>query len=256
MLTQNASYDIDQLHDSGPFDIIGDIHGCFDELVSLLIKLGYSVEKLDKFKISHQANRRLIFVGDLVDRGPNSPDVLQLVMDAVASGMAMCVCGNHDDKLKRKLRGRDVKLRHGLKETMAQLSQESELFHSSVLVFLEHLQHHHIFDAGKLAVVHAALKEEDMGKSSPRIKAFCLYGQLTGEVNEQGLPIRYPWAQDYCGDTLIVYGHSIVPEAAWINNTVNIDTGCVFGGKLTALRYPELEIVSVKAMQTYYIEES
>lgn len=58
------------------------------------------------------------------------------------------------------------------------------------------------------------------------------------------MPVRYNWAADYRGKALVVYGHTPVPEALWLNNTVNIDTGCVFGGHLTALRYPEREAVS------------
>ena len=76
--------------------------------------------------------------------------------------------------------------------------------------------------------------------------------ETTGETDEFGLPVRYNWAADYRGKALVVYGHTPVPEPLFLNNTVNIDTGCVFGGQLTALRYPERETVSVKARQTYY----
>nr|WP_032112500.1 metallophosphoesterase [Candidatus Paracaedibacter symbiosus] len=247
---------IDKSDEYGPFDIIGDVHGCFDELVTLLVKLGYTFEKGNKIQVSHPKGRRLIFVGDLVDRGPNSPDVLRLVMEAVWSGIAFCVCGNHDDKLKRKLIGRDVKVLHGLKETLDQLAKEDESFNSSVVDFLNQLVPHYVFDKGRLAVAHAGLKEDHIGKDSPRIRAFCLYGQTTGEVDEFGLPVRSPWAEDYQGETLVVYGHTVVPEATWMNNTINIDTGCVFGGKLTAFRYPELELVSVDAIQIYYPEKT
>lgn len=244
--------EIDKRDDTGPFDIIGDVHGCFDELIALLKKLDYKIEGTDKIRLSHPDERRLIFVGDLVDRGPNSPDVLRLVMDAVASGMAFCVAGNHDDKLKRKLMGRDVKVSNGLQETLQQLENISEDFKSKIIEFLDSLVPHYLFDKGKLAVVHAAIKQAYLGKNSPGIKAFCLYGPTTGDYDEAGLPIRYPWADEYQGDCLVVYGHTVVPKVMRINNTINIDTGCVFGGKLTALRYPELETVSIDAVRVYY----
>lgn len=238
-------------HEQGPFDLIGDIHGCFDELYSLLIKLGYQIQKADKYQITHPQGRKIIFVGDLVDRGPKTPDVLRLVMDAVESGIGFCVNGNHDDKLKRKLEGRDVKIAHGLAESLAQLENESQEFKDKIVKFLDGLISHYVFDEGKLAVAHAGLKEEYIGRGSPRIRDFCMYGETTGEIDEFGLPVRYPWAKDYRGKTMIVYGHTPIPEPEWVNNTINIDTGCVFGGKLTALRYPEKELVFVEAEQIY-----
>ena len=245
------SPEIDKRHESGSFDIIGDVHGCYDELIALLKKLGYTID-LSTNKISHLDNRRLIFVGDLVDRGPKSPDVLKLVMQAVSDGTAFCVCGNHDDKLKRKLKGNDVQPTHGLLESMQQMGKESDDFKSDVIAFIDSLAPYYLFDHGKLVVVHAGIREDFFGKLSPKVRAYCLYGPTTGELDSSGLPIRYPWANDYQGTPLVVYGHSVVDEPLWVNNTINIDTGCVFGGKLTALRYPELQIISIQAKQAYY----
>lgn len=242
----------DKSSEEGPFDIIGDIHGCFDETKQLLEKLGYRIQKNDQYKVTHPENRKIIFVGDLVDRGPNSVEVLRLVMDATASGIAFCVNGNHDDKLKRKLMGRQVTVAHGLQETLDQLANESEAFKVKGLNFLKGLASHLILDKGRLAVTHAGLKQQYFRRVSPRIHRFCMYGETTGEVNDFGLPVRHLWAKDYDGDTLIVYGHTPVPEPLVLNNTINIDTGCVFGGKLTALRYPEKTWVSVNAKKVYY----
>jgi protein phosphatase len=246
------------LQESGPFDFIGDVHGCFDELHQLLIKLGYQIlkthtqsQKNHRYQVTHPDKRIIIFVGDLVDRGPNTPDVLRIVMDMVASGIAVCVNGNHDDKLKRKLQGRDVKIAHGLAESLQQLERESQAFTQEVIQFLDGLISHYILDEGKLVVAHAGIKQHYIGCDSAKIRAFCLYGQTTGAIDEWGLPVRYPWAQDYRGDALIVYGHTPTAEAVWLNNTVNIDTGCVFGGKLTALRYPEKTLVAVPAARVY-----
>lgn len=241
----------DMKHEKGPFDIIGDIHGCLDELLELLRQLGYRVQNNGSYAVSHPENRKVIFVGDLVDRGPATPEVLRLVMDTVASGAGFCVVGNHDDKLKRKLQGKDVKIAHGLAESLAQLDQQPEEFKKTATKFLDKLISHLVFDDGKLAVAHAGIKEHYIGRGSPRIRDFCMYGETTGEIDEFGLPVRYPWANDYRGKTMVVYGHTPIPEPEWVNNTINIDTGCVFGGKLTALRYPERELISVPAAKVY-----
>jgi protein phosphatase len=210
----------------GPFDIIGDIHGCFDELITLLKKLGYKVAKAkDRFNVTHAAGRKIIFVGDLVDRGPKTPDVLRLAMNTIEDGVAFCVVGNHDDKLKRALSGKDVRIAHGLQESLDQLALESEEFRHKVTKFLGSLISHYVFDDGGLAVAHAGIKEKYIGRGAPSIKQFCMYGETTGETDEFGLPVRYPWANDYRGSTLVVYGHTPIPEPEWVNNTINIDTG-------------------------------
>ena len=240
-----------RLQENGPFDLIGDVHGCFDELHELLMKLGYHIQKNTTYEVTHPAKRKIILVGDLVDRGPNTPEVLRIVMAMVASGIAFCVNGNHDDKLKRKLQGRDVKIAHGLAESLQQLAPESDAFKNQVILFLDSLISHYVLDDGNLAVAHAGIKQHYLGCDSAKIRAFCLYGQTTGQTDEFGLPVRYPWAHDYRGSTLIVYGHTPTTQAQWLNNTINIDTGCVFGGQLTALRYPEKTLVAVQAARVY-----
>ena len=245
-------------HEHGPFDIIGDVHGCFDELLNLLERLGYEFDtRTDAddgsgFSVSHPAGRKAVFVGDLVDRGPSVVKVLKLVMSMVADGSALCVAGNHESKLARKIQGRNVQVTHGLAESLAQLDAESPEFREQVLAFLDKLISHYVLDDGDLVVAHAGIKSEYQGRASARVRDFCLYGETTGEKDEFGLPIRANWAADYRGKATVVYGHTAVMEPAWLNRTINIDTGCVFGGKLTALRYPEKELVSVPAAQVYY----
>lgn len=235
----------------GPFDIIGDIHGCFEELVELLTKLGYQMD-LTRFSATHPENRKVVFLGDLVDRGPRTPDVLRLVKHMVEQGTALCVPGNHDMKLMRKLRGRQVQVSHGLAESLAQLEKESQAFESEIADFIDGLVSHYVLDDGKLVVAHAGLKAELQGRGSGRVRDFALYGETTGETDEFGLPIRYNWAAEYRGRAMVVYGHTPVVEPEWLNNTICVDTGCVYGGKLTALRYPERELVSVQAHKVYY----
>ena len=247
----------DKKEESGPFDIIGDVHGCFDELVALLKKLGYQListpddRRHYSWEVSHPQGRKVIFLGDLVDRGPNSPAVLKLVMSMVRSGVAYCVPGNHDMKLQKYLKGKNVSIKHGLEKTVEQLATESPAFHEDVRGFLYKLVSHYVLDDGKLVVAHAGVKEEMQGRGSGAVRAFCMFGETTGEIDEFGLPVRYNWASEYRGKAMVVYGHTPVPEAQWLNRTIDVDTGCVFGGKLTALRYPEEELVAVPAQQVY-----
>jgi protein phosphatase len=235
--------------DSGPFDIIGDVHGCCDELEELLHTLGYA--RNDGAAWSHPAGRKTIFVGDLVDRGPRIVDTLKTVMAMAQAGTALCVPGNHDVKLKRKLEGRDVKISHGLDRSLAELDQQTSEFRAEVQRFLDGLVSHYVFDAGRLVVAHAGMKEEMQGRGSAKVREFALFGETTGETDEFGLPIRHNWSSEYRGRANVVYGHTPVPEPEWLNRTINIDTGCVFGGRLTALRWPEKELVSVPARATY-----
>ncbi len=241
----------DRRDDHGPFDIVGDVHGCFDELVALLTALGYEIDG-DGEGAHHPEGRRAFFVGDLVDRGPATPAVLRLAMGMVAAGDALCVPGNHEAKLLRALQGRNVTTGHGLAESLRQLGGEPAEFTARVSSFIEGLVSHLVLDAGKLVVAHAGLRADMQGRASGAVRSFALYGDTTGETDEFGLPVRYPWAEDYRGDAVVVYGHTPVPEATWLNRTICIDTGCVFGGKLTALRYPERELVSVPAARTYW----
>lgn len=238
----------------GPFDIIGDVHGCFDELAKLLQALGYMLDTGDdgSFMVQNPPGRKAIFLGDLVDRGPKTPDVLRLVMSMVESGAALCVPGNHDTKLLRKLRGRDVQITHGLAESLEQLERETPEFRERVAAFIDALVSHYVLDDGRLVVAHAGMKAAFQGRSSARVRDFALFGETTGETDEFGLPVRYNWASEYRGKAAVVYGHTPVAEPEWLNGTINVDTGCVFGGKLTALRYPEKELVSVPAAQMYY----
>lgn len=237
----------------GPFDIIGDVHGCYDELSTLLGQLGYKIENgPDGPKATPPDGRKAVFVGDLVDRGPRIPDVLRLVMKMVDDGTALCVPGNHDMKLMKKLKGRDVQMTHGLADSVQQLDKESPEFKQAVIKFLDDLVSHYVFDDGKLVVAHAGMKEEMQGRGSGKVRDFALYGETTGETDDYGLPVRYNWAAEYRGTAMVVYGHTPIAEPEWLNRTINIDTGCVFGGKLTALRYPERELVSVPALHTYY----
>ncbi|HEY6492770.1 MAG TPA: polynucleotide kinase-phosphatase [Trebonia sp.] len=245
----------DRRDETGPFDVIGDVHGCLSELLALLEELGYRVTADGDGRpvnATHPDGRRVIFLGDLVDRGPDSPGVLRLAMGMVAAGTALAVAGNHEDKLLRALRGRNVRVSHGLETTLEQLAAGPTEFGAAVETFLDGLISHYVLDSGRLVVAHAGLSQRLQGRASGRVRSFCLYGQTTGETDEYGLPVRYPWAEDYRGRAMVLYGHTPVPAAEWVNNTLCLDTGCVFGGSLTALRYPERVLVSAPAARVYY----
>jgi protein phosphatase len=245
----------DKRDETGPFDIIGDVHGCRAELEELLTTLGYELERDAAGRPAnarHPGGRRAIFVGDLVDRGPDTPGVLRLVMGMVAAGTAFCVAGNHEVKLLKALRGKNVKRSHGLDASMEQLDAETPEFRAAAERFIDGLISHYVFDGGSLVVAHAGLIERYHGRASGRVREFCLYGQTTGETDEYGLPVRYPWATEYRGRAVVAYGHTPVPAAEWLNNTLCVDTGCVFGGRLTALNYPERGTVSVPAARVYH----
>jgi protein phosphatase len=247
----------DRRQETGPFDIIGDVHGCFDELCTLLQSLGYQIAvQADTsgemtYAVRPPEGRKAVFVGDLVDRGPNVPAVLRLVMSMIEAGTAYGVIGNHDDKCARYLNGYNVKMTHGLAETVQQLDREPSAFKEKVRRFLDGLLSHYVFDCGQLVVAHAGLPEQLQGRASGRVRDFAMYGATTGKTDELGLPERQNWAADYRGPATVVYGHSPVAAPQWVNRTVNIDTGCVFGGALTALRYPEREFVSTPALREY-----
>ncbi|MFL5245048.1 MAG: polynucleotide kinase-phosphatase [Gemmataceae bacterium] len=252
----------DKRQEHGPFDIIGDVHGCCDELESLLRQLGYEQFTIDgvnpgwgSIGYRHPAGRKAVFVGDLVDRGPRVLDTVGIVHNMIVSGAALCVPGNHDMKLMRKLRGKDVQITHGLANSLAEIDALPESIRDAyckeLAEFLDGLVSHYVLDDGKLVVAHAGMKAEMQGRGSGKVRDFALYGETTGETDDFGLPVRFNWAAEYRGSAMVVYGHTPVPEPDWLNRTVNIDTGCVFGGKLTALRYPEKEFVSVPAARTY-----
>ena len=250
----------DKSDETGPFDIIGDIHGCFGELCTLLDQLGYQKGTIEDGAMSgpffsHPEGRKAIFLGDIVDRGPQVVETIRTVYNMVKGGHAFCVPGNHDIKLMRKLNGKDIQIVHGLGETLQQIASLPDSirpeFEERTRDFIDSLISHFLLDGGKLVVSHAGLKQEMQGRGSGKVREFCLYGESTGETDEFGLPVRYNWAAEYRGPATVVYGHTPIPEPEWLNRTINIDTGCVFGGKLTALRYPEKEIISVESDKIY-----
>jgi len=239
--------------DSGPFDIIGDVHGCLSELLELCTQLGYAIGRHDsRWLVTHPQARRLLLLGDLVDFGPDSPGVLSFVQDAMKSGGGLCVLGDHDARLAHALRGAMVPVSNGLQRSLDQLQATSLSTKAQIAEFLENLPCHLVLDSGRLVVAHAGLPERLHGSDSMETRRFAVHGESNQAFNVQGIPVRDRWAIEYLGETTVVYGHTPVEALRWIKRTICIDTGCVFGGRLTAMRYPEREFLSVPARQAYY----
>ncbi|ASN06506.1 bis(5'-nucleosyl)-tetraphosphatase PrpE [Virgibacillus necropolis] len=238
-------------------DVIGDVHGCIDELVELLHLLGY---QKNKETFVHPHNRIPVFVGDITDRGPNSLAVIELVYNMVVKHqVARYVPGNHCNKLYRYFLGNNIQVRYGLETTVEEYQalrqrEQIKIRHQFMTLYEEAPLYLHLPDSNMI-VAHAGIKEEYIGRTDKKVRTFVLYGDITGATHEDGRPIRRDWAQDYHGEPWIVYGHTPVLEPRMINNTVNIDTGCVFGNKLTAFRMPEKEIVSVQSRQPFTSEK-
>lgn len=237
-------------------DVIGDIHGCMEEFKALLSELGYSA--FDGV-YRHPDGRKLAFVGDLTDRGPDSIGVVKIVSALVDAGLGYYVPGNHCNKLYRFLQGNKVQHTHGLETTVAEFEKltgaEQENFRKIFIKLYEDAPLYQVLDDGKLIVAHAGIKKDYIGKQGKKVKTFVLYGDITGEFHENGMPVRRDWAQEYDGDAWVVYGHTPVREVRIVNKTANIDTGAVFGGKLSALRYPEMETVSVDSSMPFVKEK-
>lgn len=237
-------------------DIIGDVHGCFHELSELTSLLGYDWQSGIPI---HPRKRKLAFVGDLTDRGPKSLKVIETVYELIQNDLAYYVPGNHCNKLYRYFLGNKVQVKHGLETTVAEYKaldkKKQQKVRRSFMQLYENAPLYHILDQNNLIIAHAGISEELIGKQNSRVKTFVFYGDITGEKHDDGSPVRKDWALDYHGKPLIVYGHTPVKEVRKVGNTYNIDTGAVFGGNLSALRYPELDTVSVPSTMPYVAEK-
>lgn len=238
------------------YDIIGDIHGCYSELLQLFDKLGY-IERNQLY--INPLGRKLVFVGDLMDRGPNSIKVIQLVTRLVSEELALYVPGNHCDKLNRLFLGRDVQVTHGLETTVDELgklsSETKQQVKKDFINLVENAPLYLVLDEGQLIVSHAGIRQDLIGQYNKKVRTFCLYGDITGEKDKTGFPIRRDWSQEYTGESWIIYGHTPVKQPRFINRTVNIDTGCVFGGQLTGLSYPEMTFELVPSSLPFVAEK-
>ncbi|MFB4169791.1 bis(5'-nucleosyl)-tetraphosphatase PrpE [Virgibacillus sp. JSM 102003] len=232
-------------------DVIGDVHGCMEELQELFHALGY---KYEQHIFVHPDGRIPVFLGDITDRGPHSIGLIKLVYDMViVHKKAHYVPGNHCNKLYRYFLGNNVNQRYGLETTVSEYTSlpkaEQHAVKQQFFKLYENAPLYLTLPEVNAIVAHAGIKEAYIGRTDKRVKTFVLYGDITGEFDEDGRPIRRDWALNYHGTSWIVYGHTPIKQPRIINNTINIDTGCVFGNSLTAFRLPEEETVSVPSKQ-------
>jgi protein phosphatase len=240
----------DQRHQTGPFDLIGDVHGCVDELRRLLRGLGY-VEDEDWH---HPDGRMAVYLGDIVDRGPDVPGTITIVSSSVRAGNALFVPGNHDERFTAFLRGGNVDLAWGLEQTVLQIEQlDGDVRTEVVERFLDLYSNAPPYlwlDGGDLVAAHAGIEDSMIGRFDAEVWQFCLVGRI--DVSEDGVR-RLDWAPLYHGDALVAYGHTPCAAAEIQRNTVNLDQGCVFGGALSALRYPERTLCAVRSARPYFV---
>lgn len=232
-------------------DVIGDIHGCIDELHELFKRLGYDYQ--NQLYI-HPEGRIPVFAGDLTDRGPDSIAVIRLVYRMVTEQKkAKYVPGNHCNKLYRFFLGNNVQQSHGLETTVAEYEalegKEKQKVRKQFMQLYEDAPLYLEVPEVNAVIAHAGIKEEFIGRTDSKVKTFVFYGDITGKSDSKGRPIRRDWAKHYHGSHWIIYGHTPVKSPRIVNNTINIDTGCVFGNALTSYRLPEKEIVSVPSNQ-------
>jgi len=243
----------DRRSERGPFDVIGDVHGCASELLSLLRRLGY---RRRGGRWAHPAGRRALFLGDLVDRGPRVIDAAMIAMDMTSDGAALAVPGNHDVELAALLRGASVVPGPGTVLSLAQIAAAPadlrRAFRRRFTEYVDRLPSHLLLDGGRLAVAHAGLLAEHVGRDSETVRRFAVHGLTAPQVDRYGLPVRVHWARAYRGRAFLIYGHTAVREPESVGATVNIDTGCCYGGALTAFRWPEHEVVQVRARRIHY----
>ena len=233
------------------YNIIGDIHGCYDELISLITNLGYKKQK-DIFV--HPQGRKLAFVGDATDHGPQSLAVLELLFAMQDAKTLYYSPGNHCNKLYRFFKGNKVQITHGLETTLEEFrklpKKKQEQIRKRYIAFYEALSYYQSLDHDQLIIAHAGIRKEMINQPvNKKLITFVLYGDITGEVLPDGRPLRRDWAKSYDGSKWVVYGHTPIKEARIKNRTVNIDTGCVFGGKLSALRYPGVADIRGPSLQ-------
>jgi protein phosphatase len=229
------------------YDIVGDIHGCFHEFTELTENLGY---RWENHVPVHPEGRMLVFSGDLTDRGPDSINVVKTVTSLVLEKQqALYTPGNHCDKLYRYFKGNNVQIKHGLETTVAEYealgAAEKRDVKNSFMTLFDQAPLYLQLDDGNLVVAHAGIRPDYIGKQGSKVRTFVLFGDISGEKKPDGTPVRRDWALKYNGNAWVVYGHTPVKEPRTMNNTINIDTGAVFGNTLTAFRYPEMETVSV-----------
>jgi hypothetical protein len=206
--------------------VIGDIHGCFDELTDLLALL-----KL-------QPEDRVVAVGDLITKGPKNREVLDLFID---DGRFSSVIGNHDRKLRQRMRGEPVRLTNEQRKVLDQLEEDRDRYAN----YLRSLPY--LIDLGSHLVVHAGIRpgvplDEQIASDLTEIRTMGADPTLRRGV---------AWYDVYRGPKTILFGHWPKKKPRQAAFAIGLDTGCVYGRCLTAYIIEADEFVSVPARMAY-----
>lgn len=227
------------------YDFIGDVHGCKKTLDALFVKLGYAWRGNVWV---HPHGRIPVFLGDLIDKGPDSYGVLKLALRMVFRNKALYVPGNHCEKLYRFIKGGGTNLSVQLQKTIAQIkgSIDGKALMRDFASFMSKVKTHLVLDGGNVVAVHASVTKDTVGVYNKETYRMNLFGFVNQSVlNQNGVPMRIPTMDMYVGDKLVIHGHIKMREPRYGNNVLNIDTSCgKMGGKLTSYRYPEGNLVS------------
>ena len=217
---------------NGRLIAIGDIHGCHLEFAELLARLALGRED------------RLILLGDLLNRGPDSNKVLDLARDH----KALALLGNHELRLLKYRRTGDKKpLKEGDLDTFEKLRAEDWAFIETMLLTFEERELNTVF-------VHGGFLPDEPWQKQPaevvtRIQVIDRDGKPAKRADKPDAPA---WADLWSGPPFVVYGHTPRPEIYKLKWSLGIDTGCVQGGHLTAYELPEKRFLQVKARQRYW----
>jgi hypothetical protein len=247
------------------YDIVGDVHGCMDELLALVRRAGYQVapfdpDASDPIEVVHPKDRILVFAGDLTDRGPKSDQVLRMVIGMIKAGTGLSVMGNHDWKLLRYLRGADVKINNGLATTIEQLDKHPQALRDAVRDLLELTPHqvrlplpegHPRYADGYMTVVHGAAPRHHQDVADKNSFSRGIFGYPTGKTGADGGIERQDWALDYDGLRTVVHGHTPMAKVREKNRVICLDTGCVFGGHLTMYQVDTGDLLLEPARMNY-----
>jgi hypothetical protein len=206
--------------------VVGDIHGCYDELMELLAKVNFG------------PGDRVVAVGDLITKGPRNREVLELFM---SDARFSTVIGNHDLALRRKWNGEKIKLKEAQKATHKELKPNKLTY----AAFLNRVPF--TIDLNTHLVVHAGLRP-NVEMYSQTTEDMTLLRTLGKDRESHG---GTPWYDVYEGDKVVLFGHWPAPEPRMGKKAIGLDTGCVYGYNLTAYIIETGEFVSVAAKRAY-----
>lgn len=222
---------------------IGDIHGCFLEMIELIHLMGGNSKKSyhpylgNITRINPPRGYCFVFVGDLINKGPNSVDVLLSVLDAIDRRVAMSVLGNHDELLRQYLKMDNVGIKEEFFKTITALESRGENVLQFVREHMKNMPYMLEFQKENILVSHCGLDTPHQNISlKSRIRS--IYGYK-----------HHDWAQNYQGKIKVIHGHLVVNEAVERNNTINLDTGCYMGLALSGFDHYNNKFYKVKSRQ-------